>query len=771
MPCILQAQLQNLPFWRWLVGIRTYQFNIIMYRPILFILLSFFMINALHGQKLDGKVIDKNGVPIQDAYILSNDINQHTHTNELGIFQHEGFEVGDTLNISFIGFRTQSVILQEGDFTKPLTVTLQEATINLDQIVISNQSNSLSQISQLDLQNNPVNSSQEVLRKVPGLFIAQHAGGGKAEQIFLRGFDIDHGTDINISVDGMPVNMVSHAHGQGYSDLHFLIPETVERVDFSKGPYYADKGNFTTAGYIEFQTKESLGSSLASIEYGQFNSTRTVGMFDLLPAGERHQAYIAGEYIQTDGPFESSQHFNRINLMGKYTVSLPGNDKLSIQASHFDSKWDASGQIPQRAIDAGLISRFGAIDDTEGGFTSRSNFAINHTRNINENSFVKTNAFYSHYDFELFSNFTFFLDDPENGDQIRQVEDRNIFGLQSVYHRQFQTQEMDIALQAGAGLRYDQINDNQLARTANRKTTLEQIALGDINESNLYGFVNSEFEIGNFLINPGVRLDYLQFDYVDELNTAYRTLSEDKAIVSPKLNFMFNPSPSWQLFLKSGIGFHSNDTRVVVARSGEQILPAAYGLDLGTVWKPFPRLWFNTALWYLYLQQEFVYVGDAGIVEPSGKTRRTGVDFGVRYQISDRFFFDSDVNYTLARAIGEPEGADYIPLAPDLTAVGGIVYQSDEFSGGLRYRYIKDRPANEDGSITAEGYFVTDLNANYTIRNTTFSLIIDNLFDVDWNEAQFATESRLRDEAAPVEELHFTPGTPFFLRGKVSFRF
>lgn len=729
------------------------------------------MANLLVGQQLTGKVVDKNGIPIQDAYILSNNASQHTHSNELGVFQYSGFQPGDTLRISFIGFSTQSRLLKAEDFDAPMTIVLREAPINLDQIVISTQNNSLNQISRIDLQNNPVNSSQEVLRKIPGLFIAQHAGGGKAEQIFLRGFDIDHGTDINISVDGMPVNMVSHAHGQGYSDLHFLIPETIERVDFSKGPYYADKGNFTTAGYIAFQTKESLGNSMAAVEYGQFNTIRTMGMFDLLPAGGKHQAYLAGEYLLTDGPFESSQNFNRINLMGKYTVNLPNNDKLSLLASHFDSKWDASGQIPQRAVDAGLITRFGAIDDTEGGFTSRSNIALNHTKNLSGNSFIKSNVFYSHYDFELYSNFTFFLEDPENSDQIRQVEDRNIFGFQSAYFHQFQPEGLDINLQAGIGLRYDQVNDNELSRTKDRKTTLERIALGDINESNLYSFVNTEFDFGNFLINPGLRLDYFKFDYVDQLTTAYSTLSQDKVMVSPKLNFIYNPSNSWQVFLKSGVGFHSNDTRVVVAQSGEEILPAAYGVDLGTVWKPFPRLWFNTALWYLYLQQEFVYVGDAGIVEPSGKTRRTGVDFGLRYQISDNFFFDSDINYTLARAIDEPEGADYIPLAPDLTAVGGIVYQSEGFSGGLRYRYIKDRPANEDGSITALGYFLTDLNANYTFGNTTFSLIIDNLFDVEWNEAQFATESRLRGEPAPVEELHYTPGTPFFVRGKVSFRF
>jgi outer membrane receptor protein involved in Fe transport len=746
--------------------------HILMFRYLLFSLFALIFADNLLGQSLEGKVVDRRGIAIPDAYIIAQSGDAHTHSNELGLFRHTEFKPGDSLRISFIGFAPKVVVLRPEDFDKPIIIVMEEAPINLDQVVISNQSSALHQLSRVDLQTNPVNTSQEVLRKVPGLFIAQHAGGGKAEQIFLRGFDIDHGTDITISVDGMPVNMVSHAHGQGYADLHFLIPETIERVDFGKGPYYAERGNFNTAGYVEFQTKDKLAQSMAGVEYGQFNTIRTVGLFDLLPSNETQHAYMAGEYLLSDGPFESSQHFNRLNLMGKYTVNLPSNGKFSILASHFTSKWDASGQIPQRAVDAGLISRFGAIDDTEGGFTSRTNVALNHTKSLTGNSFVKSRAYFSKYDFELYSNFTFFLDDPENSDQIRQREDRQIFGLESVYVLQSRPEGFDFNLQAGAGLRFDKVNDNELSHTVNRKTTLVPIALGDVNESNLYGFVNTEFEFGDLLINPGVRLDYFKFDYVDQLAATYTSLSESKAQVSPKLNFLYNPNNYWQFYLKTGMGFHSNDTRVVVARSGEEILPAALGADLGAVWKPVPRLWFNTALWYLYLQQEFVYVGDAGIVEPSGKTRRTGIDFGVRYQITDRLFFDSDVNYTIARAIDEPEGADYIPLAPDLTASGGLAYQSASgFSGGIRYRYLKDRPANEDGSITAEGYVVTDLNANYTVGKTTFSLIVDNLFDVEWNEAQFATESRLRNENEPVEELHYTPGTPFFLKGKVTFRF
>jgi outer membrane receptor protein involved in Fe transport len=238
------------------------------------------------------------------------------------------------------------------------------------------------------------------------------------------------------------------------------------------------------------------------------------------------------------------------------------------------------------------------------------------------------------------------------------------------------------------------------------------------------------------------------------------------------LNFIYSPNRDFQLFLKTGIGFHSNDTRVVVANGGEDILPAAYGADLGGIYKLTDNLIFNTALWALFLEQEFVYVGDAGIVEPSGKTRRLGVDFGLRYEALDWLYFYGDANYTYARSTEEPNGADYIPLAPDFTSTGGIAIENlANFSGGLNYRYIKNRAANEDKTIIAEGYFVTDFNINYTFRNFVFGIAIENLFDTEWNETQFATESRLFDEPEAVEEIHFTPGTPFFLRGKVTVNF
>jgi hypothetical protein len=296
--------------------------------------------------------------------------------------------------------------------------------------------------------------------------------------------------------------------------------------------------------------------------------------------------------------------------------------------------------------------------------------------------------------------------------------------------------------------------------------------LGDIDQTNIDAFVNAEFEFGKLKVAPALRLDYFKFLYNDALQTNYETQSETKTLLSPKLNFYYAAQPNLQLYLKSGLSFHSNDTRVVVANGGEDILPRSYGTDLGTVWKPFPNLVVNSALWYLYLEQEFVYVGDAGIVEPSGKTRRYGVDLGLRYQLSDWLFLDTDATYTNARSIDDPEGENFIPLAPDFTLTSGLsVTDFNGFSGGLRVRYLDDRPANEDNSIVAEGYFVTDFNINYQINKVNLGITVENLFDVDWNETQFATESRLQNEAQSVEEIHFTPGTPFFLKGTVTYSF
>ncbi|GAA5220206.1 TonB-dependent receptor [Membranihabitans marinus] len=718
---------------------------------------------------IKGKVIEDYGSPIIGVHILNRSNNQHTHTNDEGFFQLSGTNVGDTLQFSHIGFESENHVVES--FKNQLEIRMSSESISLNEVVISNKVNALHLISDIDIEINPVNSSQDILRKVPGLIIGQHAGGGKAEQIFLRGFDIDHGTDINITVDGLPVNMVSHAHGQGYADLHFVIPETIEKIDFGKGPYYEDRGNFATAGFVDFQTKNDLDLSSIKMEAGQFNTQRLLGMFNLI--NDDHQnAYFASEYIATDGPFDSSQNFNRINLFGKYSNQISDSDRLGITASHFSSSWDASGQIPSRAIESGLIGRFGAIDDTEGGNTGRTNILLNYDKIIDKTSSIRNSVYYTQYDFELYSNFTFFLEDPVNGDQIKQVENRKIFGFNSEYSKSFTNGLIDGVLHAGISLRNDVSSNNELSHTLNRKETLNQIQLGDINETNVGAYVGGKFDIDKWSFNPVLRIDHFNFMYHDKLQTSYTTQANTKAIVSPKFNILYNQSNNLQFYLKSGKGFHSNDTRVVVAQDGVNILPAAYGLDLGYMWKITPKMLLNMAYWYLFLEQEFVYVGDAGIVEPSGKTRRQGIDLSYRYQPVSSLYWNLDVNYTHARAIDEEEGQNYIPLAPDLTLVTGINFNHKSgFYGSANLRYLKDRPAMEDNSITAFGYTVVDLNTGYKWKSFDFGVQIQNLFNVEWNETQFATDSRLFDEPSSVSEIHITPGTPFFMKASIQYSF
>ncbi|WP_373019180.1 TonB-dependent receptor, partial [Muriicola sp.] len=427
----------------------------------------------------------------------------------------------------------------------------------------------------------------------------------------------------------------------------------------------------------------------------------------------------------------------------------------------------------QRAVDQGLISRFGAIDDTEGGTTSRANLNLEYFKAAEDGSIFKANAFWSRYNFELFSNFTFFLEDPENGDQIAQRESRDVFGLNSSWKKDFNIGSTDVELNIGSGFRTDLIQDNELSKTANRREILERIQLGDVEETNLYGYVEAKLRWDKFTLLSGLRVDHFDFGYVDALSDVYENQRAGKTAFSPKLNLLYNPNTDLQLFIKSGIGFHSNDSRVVLGQNTREILPKAYGVDAGTLFRSGSRWVFNTTLWYLFLEQEFVYVGDAGIVEPSGRSERMGIDLGVRYQISDWLYFNSDLTYSRARSLDADNGDDYIPLAPGITLAGGLSARNlKKWSGGIRYRFLGDRPANEDYSITAPGYFVVDAHVNYELfQGITAGITIQNLFDTEWNETQFATTSRLRNESQAVEEIHFTPGVPFYIQGRIRYSF
>lgn len=739
-----------------------------------------FVMNVGFGQgTINGTVTDSRHSPLPDVNVLVQELNRGASSDKLGRFALKNVPAGSyTLVVTAIGYRShqQFVIVEAGERTDVEVVLEQGDLVLADVVVTDQQSREINTISQVDIKLRPVNTSQDILRMVPGLFIAQHAGGGKAEQIFLRGFDIDHGTDVNLEVDGLPVNMVSHAHGQGYSDLHFLIPELVGTVDFNKGPYYAGKGNMTTAGYAAFHTRNSLGQNMAKMEGGRFGSLRNVNAINVLQKQNddwRSNAYVASEYFRTDGFFEANQHFNRINLMAKYNAYRDDKEALTIGLSSFNSRWDASGQIPARAVGDGTITRFGAIDPTEGGETARTNAWVRYLNTRDNGGIFENQLYFSMYDFNLVSNFTFFLNDPVNGDQITQSESRNIYGYKGNYSIETAIGNKTLRSEVGAGFRYDDVNDIHLYRTRSRKQFLSDVVRGDIDETNLYAYVNETLLLSDKLsLNAAVRLDHFTFNYIDALIPDYTRQSVSKAAVSPKFNISYNASETVNVFVKSGIGFHSNDTRVVVARQGRDILPKAYGLDLGANFKIGNQLLLHTALWTLDLDQEFVYVGDEGIVEPSGKTTRKGVDLSLRYQALPWLYIDADVNLTDPKAKGAVEGEDHIPLAPTLTSIGGMsVKLANGFNGSLRYRYLGDRPANEDNSVVAEGYFLLDAVLKYTRKSFEVSVTAENLFNADWNEAQFDTESRLLHEVDPVSEIHFTPGTPLFFKAGIAFFF
>ncbi len=689
-----------------------------------------------------------------------------------------------TLQISCIGYEKRLIKTEAGNGN--LLVSLARGTINLKEVQISADLNNAAfhMLSSLDLNLRPINSSQDLMRLVPGLFIAQHMGGGKAEQIFIRGFDADHGTDVNISVDDMPVNMVSHIHGQGYADLHFLIPETVASYDFGKGPYYTEKGDLTTAGYINYTTKDALEHSQISLEGGRFNTMRAAGAIDLLSATARlrgENAYIAGEYNYTNGPFQLPENYKRSNLFAKYTKQLSANNKLSISASTFSTRWRATGEIPERAaagistaVDengapyqivnhGSLISRFGAVDSAQGGKSTRVNAIVKLVTNLNNSWTIDNQLYFTHYTFLLHVNSTFFAGDSVNGDERVQYEKRDMFGYNGKLNKQTFFGKSVLGSTLGLSTRFDRTYGSDYSHVTENYIFLDNITHGDINQNNSAVYLDEMLQNGKWLLNAGMRLDYFRFNYQSDTKT--------NLIASPKINIQYTVNPAIQFYVKTGKGFHSNNAVAVIGNNGLQTLPAAYGTDIGLNWKPVPRLYINAAVWYLYLQQEFVYTDDGDLAE-GGKTKRKGIDLSARYQLTNWLYANLNVNLAKARLADSTKGTGYLALAPGFTSTGGLDFKlHNGINGGLSYRYMHKRPGNNTYTLTADGYYVADLKINYTRKRYEIGLTIENLLNTKWNEFESEEVSRLKGETGSVDQMSFTPGTPFFakLRAAVFF--
>jgi hypothetical protein len=749
-------------------------------------LILFFVLlltSVVFGQlaTITGSVSDKeSNSPIPGANVVVARTSRGASTDKNGRFTIRDLDSSTySISVSAIGFvkQTRKITLRSGDVTN-ISFSLSSSLLDVAEVTATGERSfstaSSDYMREIDFELRPKQSAQDMLRLVPGLVIAQHAGGGKAEQIYIRGFDADHGTDINLSVDGIPVNMVSHGHGQGYADLHFVIPEVIKGMEVYKGPYFAQFGDLATAGSVRLQTRESLDNTMISLEGGTFGTYRTLGMVQLPIQSTTTSAYVAGELFHSDGYFDSKIDFNRYNIFGKGVTNVGEKGSIGLWASAFKSKWNATGQIPARAVAEGVIDRFGSLDPSEGGKTQRLNVNMSFTNPFSEMASLFAQIYVSRYQFQLFSNFTFFANDSINGDGIEQVDERIIYGGRVEYSNQHMVGSLPSFALVGASLRSDDI-DVQLYHQMNRKR-IGTTANALIHQKNIAVYAQEDIHFSEFVrLQLGARTDMFFYDVVDQLNSASLASvsgSVSKAVVTPKANVVITPSNGIEVFLNFGGGFHSNDARAVASNKAERTLPRAWGAEVGFKVRPTNRLTLSATAWALDLENELVYVGDEGTTELNGATRRVGIDIEARTQLLEWLYGDLDVTVSRGRFKDLPAGENYIPLAPTLTSSVGLTAR--HFSGAegsLRLRTVNSRPANETNSVVALGYTVFDASIAYNFQNYRLQLTGENIFNTRWNEAQFDTESRLRNESAPVSELHFTPGTPLNVRMKVEFLF
>jgi (2Fe-2S) ferredoxin len=746
----------------------------------LFLLLSFSTAKA--QSNLSGFITDANNhSKIEGAAIQIKESNENTISYDQGAYELQSISEGmKTIIVSCVGYNTFSLKINfKKDEQKKLNIALQSNAMDLAEVVISasfgrKQEN---KIDQLSLQMQPIKSAQDLLRAVPGLFIAQHAGGGKAEQIFVRGTDNDHGTDFNIQMDGIPVNMPSHAHGQGYADMHFMIPETIGSANFYKGPYEAKMGDFSATGAAQFNSKYRVEKNVVKLELGLYNTRRILTMVQLLDQKHlvskwKDNAYLASEYNYTDGFFDSKLKFKRFNIFGKYNAQLSDKTTATLSGSYFSSTWNASGQLPLRAIEDGSISRYGSIDDSEGGIASRLNANLLFETKFSEVESWRNQLYYSNNIFDLYSNFTFYMNDPVNGDEILQWEKRDLFGLKSTYNRLDEIGTTQLSSEVGLVTRTDILSrgrDHVLRRALLSNDAINYDA---ITNYSLYFDENWLFA-PKWTLKLGVRNEIFDFylkDKLDDSNSGQKTVYR----FNPKAQLNFNATSNFTVFAKWGVGLHSNYAQTAVSKdpTAGNPVPLSEGADLGFIMKLHKKSIFNFTAWWLDTGSEFRFVSDDGSFENLGPTRKYGFDAAIKIQLTDYLWADSNLNYAHSILKDAPKGENFAPLCPKWNSTGGLTLKLENgINASLRYRFMGERPATEDGSVYSKPYTIADAVIRYTKPRYEVCLSSENIFNVEWAEAQFYDESQLKNETAPVMDFHNTPGTPFFIKASVSYFF
>ncbi len=611
-----------------------------------------------------------------------------------------------------------------------------------------------------DFQLRPIGSVQDILRVTPGLVMVQHSGGGKANQYFLRGFDADHGTDLALSIDGIPINMVSHAHGQGFADTNFIIPEVVERVEITKGPYFVGQGDFATAGAVNMVSRDAFEHSSVGAGFVDSPNHGSAGYRALAiasPKLEGIKATFAAEVGRSNGPFDNPENWDKYKLFNKLTLSSAPTSTLSIGEMSYAGNWHGSGQIPARAVEEGLISRFGSIDPDEGGNTARHQLFASYRLRPTETSELKAMAYAGTYRFNLFSNFTLFLRDPDNGDEIEQIDRRTFYGGRVSYRILHRSGPVTIDTTLGADARNDDIHE-ELWNTAHRQQQ-SAVRSNDVHESFLGAYLNEEITPARWIrADVGGRADLLSFTVDNRLTTvdptAPKSGNDAGHQFSPKASLIVTPldgeNAALDVYANYGRGFHSNDVRGVFAQPSVTPLARAIGEEVGARARLFGRWDVAAALWKLDLDSETVWNGDDGTTGVSDPTTRHGIEMETRYEVTPWLAADLALTFTHSQFSTDMENGGGLALAPKQTWAGGLSARHALGPGvgraGLRFYGIGDRPASDDGVLVAPGFTQFDMHLGYRHRWFDIALDIENLLDSDFRSAQFATVSRLRTE-------------------------